>query len=145
MTAVIWCVQLILYPQFLEVDPQKFANWHESYSRRISLIVVPLMLAELISAVAVLGVFRNHNWRLWLFTGSVFTFLTWMVTFLVQVGQHARLSEGFSEATIHALVSYNWIRTFIWSTNSILLLGLLVTSHRPNHAQKTSLGSRVTR
>ena len=54
MLGVIWVVQLIVYPQFLDIRAEEFVGFHARYTDQILWIVGPLMLAELISGGGVL-------------------------------------------------------------------------------------------
>lgn len=130
MTAVIWFVQLVTYPQFIEIGESRFRDYHASYARKISMIVIPLMLVELGSAMAAVPVFWNHEWKIWMTVGAALTLLTWIITFTVQVPQHSILGNGYSRTTIKALVKGNWIRTFLWSAHSLILLKLVWTQLR---------------
>ena len=122
MTGVIWTVQLIVYPQFLWIEPERFSDFHESYTSRISLIVVPLMLLELITACSGVFLFRDTSARAPMAACASLTILAWAVTFTVHVPLHNRLAGGFSVETIHQLVRTNWIRTAIWTVH----LGLMI-------------------
>jgi hypothetical protein len=51
---LIWIVQRIIYPSFMYHSPVSLSQWHAVYSKRIALIVVPLMLGQLLSAVIAL-------------------------------------------------------------------------------------------
>ena len=52
LCGVIWMVQLVVYPQFANVGAAQFANYHRFHSNRITLIVAPLMLGEIMGAAA---------------------------------------------------------------------------------------------
>lgn len=41
-----WTVQLVAYPALAFVEASRFRDWHILHSRRISIVVVPLMLAQ---------------------------------------------------------------------------------------------------
>ena len=116
MAGVIWTVQLVIYPLFAEVGEEVFASYHADYSERITWIVGPLMIVELGSA-AVLAIvaWKSGEGRLFALTGLLLVVALWLVTALVQVPQHGRLSVGHDEATIAALVAGNWIRTVLWT------------------------------
>ena len=52
LTGVIWTIQLVHYPSFHFIDKLSFTNFHNFHERRISIIVMPLMLIELITSIA---------------------------------------------------------------------------------------------
>lgn len=122
MTGVIWTVQLIVYPQFLWIEPERFRAFHESYTSRISLIVVPLMFLQLATACVGAIVFRDSPDRVPMLINASLTLLAWAITFTVHVPLHNRLADGFSEETIRTLVRTNWIRTAIWTAHLALMI-----------------------
>jgi hypothetical protein len=126
MVGVIWFVQIVHYPLFAVVGSASFADYELQHQRRTSLLVVPLMLTELATALALLwqqpmGVAR---WQVWL--GLVVLGLIWLSTFAIQVQQHTILSRGFDQAAHQWLVLSNWIRTLAWSMRGALVLWMLV-------------------
>ena len=126
MVGVIWFVQVVTYPQFLDIAETEFAAYHAEYSRRISFVVIPPMFLELGTALWGVSLFWNNELRGIAIACAVVTILVWATTFLVQVPQHTRLSEGYSESTIRALVNGNWIRTILWSAHAGLAAIALV-------------------
>ena len=121
MTGVIWMVQLVTYPQFLDVPSASFPEFHGRYTKRITLIVMPLMLLELGLSLFAAWHFRETDLRWLLFAGASLTVALWLITFLVQVPQHEMLSSGFSEPVIRALIAGNWMRTVLWTVRSALV------------------------
>ena len=51
LVVLIWLVQVIIYPAFADIAPQRFTRWHAGYTRALTWIVMPLMLGQ----VALLG------------------------------------------------------------------------------------------
>jgi hypothetical protein len=109
MVGVIWFVQLVHYPLMGKVGPNAFVAFEEAHVRRTSWIVVPLMLAECFSAVALCALLAA----------------IWGSTFLVQVPLHAHLERGFDAVHHQKLVRTNWVRTALWSARGALVLAWL--------------------
>lgn len=118
MTGLIWMIQMVHYPAFHYVDRTQFAAFSVFHSRRISWIVMPIMLLELAAAVALL--IESPNWVWW--TNGVLLVAIWLSTFFLSVPLHARLAEGYSEAVTDRLIYTNWPRTVLWTVRSGLLL-----------------------
>lgn len=126
MTGVIWQVQLVTYPQFLNVGAAEFPAYHAAHTRSIGLVVAPLMLAELALALAALWWCRTGPLRSSMRFGAGLVLALWATTWLWQVPLHARLeSEGRLEPVIRELIAGNWLRTLLWSARAALL-GTLV-------------------
>ena len=127
MAGVIAAVQLIIYPSFIEVSPERFVAFHEWYSIRIGWIVGVLMPVELIAAVLSIRVLPagRMRWLAWLALGLVGAI--WVVTALVQVPQHGRLSNGYDPDVIESLVAGNWIRFWLWQGKAAVSICLLVS------------------
>lgn len=121
MTGVIWMVQLVTYPQFLDVPAAAFPEFHGRYTKRITLVVMPLMLLELGLSLFAAWHFRETDLQWLMAAGAAMTVALWLITFLVQVPQHEKLSTGYSAPVIRALIVGNWLRTVLWTTRSVLV------------------------
>ena len=125
MVGLIWMVQLVHYPLFARVGPQHVIAYEREHTRRITWVVLPLMMAEL-ACTAVLaawlppGPARSTAW-----VGAGLLAVVWASTALVQVPQHERLSHSWDAAVHRALVRGNWVRTLAWSARGVLALLLL--------------------
>lgn len=112
LVVLIWMVQLIVYPSFLHYEHKNLVIWHQKYTKRISIVVVPLMLIQL--AIAIFKVFYQYNISA-LITLVIVVFL-WIFTFLEFAPVHFKISEGqYNQKTLQTLVIRNWWRTFLWS------------------------------
>ncbi len=112
LVVLIWIVQLIIYPSFRYYSPADLAIWHPKYSNLITLIVGPLMLAQ----VGLLGweLLKRPSWLTG--TSAVLVGLMWAATAFGAVPIHNALATGdASPETLARLVSVNWIRTVGWT------------------------------
>ncbi|MEJ7637421.1 MAG: hypothetical protein WKF75_05360 [Singulisphaera sp.] len=46
LVVLIWLVQVIIYPAFAEISPDRFVSWHAGYTRAVTWVVAPLMLGQ---------------------------------------------------------------------------------------------------
>ncbi len=130
MTGVIWVIQLVHYPMFSGLDARQFKTWQGFHCRRISIIVAPLMLTELCTAMVLfppLG-FESYtrnvpSWFSW--SALPLVVVLWGSTCFIQSPTHAQLEKGFSEDQIERLVRWNWIRTLVWSLRTAACMILL--------------------
>ena len=114
---LIWLVQVIIYPGFHRIPPDIFIDYHRWYVKRISCIVLPLMISEA----------GMTTW--WLLDAgtpgaiisTVLVVIIWFSTFLLQVPIHNRLKSGKKDVLIRRLVATNWIRTIAWSLKSLVI------------------------
>lgn len=121
LIGLIWTVQLCLYPLFRFVPEPHFRAYHQQHSRNITILVGPLMLAELMSAI-LLAVWPPAEMGRWPFTcGLALVLLVWASTAFVQVPLHGDLGAGFSASAHRRLVSTNWVRTILWTARGVLL------------------------
>ena len=122
MVGVIWCVQLVVYPQFARVGAAEFVEHQREHTRRISFVVGPLMLGEvagaLVWAVDTGGIVSSRA----ALVGLVLLGVIWGATALFSVPQHARLERGFDVRTHRILVTTNWLRTLAWTVRGGLVL-----------------------
>lgn len=120
LLVLIWMVQLVVYPSFIFMDRQRLIVWHTKYTMGISIIVIPLMLAQLILSLLIIS--RGISF----FKGiDVFlVLLVWVLTFTIFVPAHRAIASGQSnELLLGRLVAKNWYRTIIWTV--VFLLNLI--------------------
>ena len=119
LVVLIWLVQLVIYPAFADIAAEGFLAWHARYTRAITGIVGPLMLAQVV--LAALLVYRRPSPATILY--AVLVAATWLLTALVAVPIHNALASGGHDlAKIHRLIGTNWLRTAAWT----LAFGLLL-------------------
>ena len=124
MTGVIWIIQVVHYPLYRRVGAQGFADYEREHCARISFVVLPLMLLELLCATALVVLPPQGSGSLpW--TGLGLLAGVWASTFLLQVPCHRALERGFDARAASRLVATNWIRTVAWSLRSCVALALL--------------------
>ena len=124
LTGVIWTIQIVHYPSFHYIDKLSFTNFHNFHERRISIIVMPLMLIELITSIAL---YIHNMWSIIFALNLLIVGLIWYSTFFVQVPIHSILSEKKDKNLIEKLVNTNWIRTFLWSIRMLLIIDEIIT------------------
>jgi hypothetical protein len=121
LTGLIWTIQVVHYPSFLEIPSETFSEFHKKHSFRIGLIVIFPMVAELWGILVLFTLSPNLNNGILL----VFVLVIWASTFFLQVPIHQRLEkEGKVLSEINLLISGNWIRTVAWTVKSCLCLYL---------------------
>jgi hypothetical protein len=125
LTGLIWTVQLVHYPGFAYVAPEKFGAFHQHHTRTMSWVVLAPMVLELGLAAWLAWQGREALgaagwWALAL------VLLIWAATFFISVPFHNRLAaDGYSYVAIDGLVRTNWLRTVAWTLRSGLLGWLL--------------------
>ncbi len=124
MVGVIWTVQVVHYPLFAGVGEGTWAAYEAEHQRRITLVVGPTMVLELVTAVW-LVLARPEAVPAWAaVAGALLVGLIWASTALVQVPLHAALGGAFDEAAHARLVATNWVRTATWTVRGGLVLWL---------------------
>lgn len=116
-----WVVQLCVYPRFMEIEPEKFVGAHLRHCAGIGIVVAPLMVAELVTAIALVWV-GSGGWVQW--AVLILTLGTWFSTAFIQSPCHTRLMQGFDAARCRSLTRGNWIRTGLWTVKAILVFAL---------------------
>jgi hypothetical protein len=130
LVGLIWMVQVVHYPLFNMADRANFTAFEAAHSNRITLIVGPAMLLEIITAGWLL-VSRPAGipaWMVWV--GAVLVGVAWLVTAFLSVPQHGVLSGGFDQRAYQTLVGTNWIRTIAWTARGALVLWMLYLTMR---------------
>jgi len=120
---LILTIQLVHYPSFYWVSKDDFSNFEQFHSKRISLIVVPLMLVELIVSFSLLFFAKDELIISLINLSSVI--LIWISTFFLSVPCHSTLLIKKDDQVIKKLIETNWIRTILWGLRSISLFILI--------------------
>ncbi|MFM7206888.1 MAG: hypothetical protein ACKO4T_09495 [Planctomycetaceae bacterium] len=126
MCGLIWFVQVVHYPMFAAIAGERSQTYALDNQRRTAPVVLPFMVVELVTAVAIAcwppaGVGRGAT-----VAGLALVAVVWLSTLLVQVPLHARLAgEGHSPDVVAALVRGNWIRTVAWTGRAVLAAWML--------------------
>lgn len=121
MTGLIWTVQLVIYPLFYNVGSDSFDKYHGRYMNRITWIVGPLMVIELITGFLLCYLFWTTGHRGLLIANAMLVISIWLVTAALQVPAHQALSQQYSAEGVDSLVRGNWIRTLIWTARLPLI------------------------
>lgn len=122
LLVLIWLVQLVIYPGFKYYKLQNLKKWHFMYSGKITIVVLPLMLSQLILSC---WLTFKYDWELFFTISTVLVVLTWVSTFITFVPLHQKIDAEDENLTVHVqkLITYNWVRTFLWT--SIFLMTVI--------------------
>ena len=119
LVGLIWTIQMVHYPLFAQVGPEHFVAYHRRHTREITLVVGPLMLAELVTAALLV---LEGNRDPWLLASLPLLALNWISTWFVQIPLHNTLVTGFEAHAHRRLVTTNWWRTAAWSARGICIM-----------------------
>ncbi|MEM8999576.1 MAG: hypothetical protein AAGB24_04875 [Bacteroidota bacterium] len=112
LVVLIWLVQLVIYPSFREYNRQNLMKWHAIYTTRVTYVVFPLMLGQLI--LVSIQTFQYQS--LYNLLSLIIIAILWALTFALFIPLHQQISRGtFNDVTLKKLVIFNWWRTLLWS------------------------------
>ncbi len=120
LVVLIWLVQLIIYPSFLFYERNNLKRWHYNYTKKITYIVLPLMMGQFI--IAIIHLFNDFS----IFSLGSFLIIVslWVITISIFIPLHNKVSTDLvNQSTINKLIRLNWIRTLLWS--GLFVLNLL--------------------
>ena len=119
MTGVIWVIQIVHYPSFHFIEKELYTAFQKFHMNKISIIVIPIMLAELITGMML---FLDKSSRSpFLIISFVILVLIWLITGVFFSKAHNELMTGYQELVVNQLVVMNWIRTLLWTLRLLLL------------------------
>ncbi len=118
LLVLIWLVQVIIYPGLFRIPSKEFVDYHSWYTIRITAIVLPLMIGEVMITA---GWLILDKVTIFSAVAAIFVVLIWISTFMLQVPIHKQLQAGKDKTLISQLVKTNWIRTFAWSMKAIVV------------------------
>jgi hypothetical protein len=121
LAGLIWTVQVVHYPLFALVGADGWTRYEVEHQRRITWVVAPLMLANVVLAAALLlddaGGLAVANAAL---AGGVFA-----ATGAVYAPLHGQLARGHAGDVIARLVRLNWARTAAWTAQVAVAAALV--------------------
>ena len=123
MTGVIWVIQIVHYPSFHFIEKELYTAFQKFHMNKISIIVIPIMLAELITGMML---FLDKSAKSpFLIVSFVILVLIWLITGVFFSKAHNELMTGYQELVVNQLVVMNWIRTSLWTLRLLLLIGFV--------------------
>jgi len=125
LVGLIWFVQLDSYPLMARVGAAEFVRYHQSHVARVSYVVGPLMVAEIVAAIVWAVDAGGRVTRPVALTGLALVAFVWGVTALASVPLHDVLARGFDGRAHRLLVATNWLRTIAWTLRGALLVTVL--------------------
>ena len=118
MVGIIWVIQLLHYPTFHFIKESDYVEFQHFHMQRISFIVVPVMIIELLSGFMLVYYFRSNLLILCL----IILLVIWLITFVFFTKLHQSLLGGYDKIIVDNLVQINWSRTVLWSLRLIILI-----------------------
>ena len=118
MVGIIWVIQLLHYPTFHFIKESDYVEFQHFHMQRISFIVVPAMILELLSAFMLVYYIRSNLLNF----GLIILLVIWLITFVFFTKLHQSLLEGYDKIIVDKLVQINWSRTVLWSLRLIILI-----------------------
>lgn len=125
LVGVIWLVQFLVYPSMAHAGADEYATYHQTHTSRITPIVAPAMLVELLTAIYFVFVPPEAIDRRYFWLGLLLVLIIWASTFFLQVPLHDKLAKSFDRDAQARLVLTNWIRTAAWTLRGALVLWLI--------------------
>ena len=122
LVGVIWIVQILHYPLLAGVGVDSYTAYHNLHTSRITPVVAPVMIVELLTAIYFAFAMFDKIDRSYFLFGLILVLIIWASTFFVQVPLHEKLSKGFDADMHQRLVWTNWIRTAAWTLRGTLVL-----------------------
>lgn len=131
MAGVIWVIQLLHYPYFHHLHRQDFPRLMQKHRHRISFIVIPVMLMELLTGAWLM--YYSTSLKSFFVIGFLMIAAIWLSTFWFQVRAHNHIAEGYNSSAVNKLIGTNWIRTILWTTRLLLLFFIAISYSFPEN------------
>jgi hypothetical protein len=125
MVGLILFVQIVHYPLMARVGADHFIAYESGHTFRTGLLVVPLMMTELASALWIAAVPGAEEHRPVALAGLGLLAIIWISTAILQAPAHRRLTRGFDASVHRRLVQTNWIRTISWLARVPIALAIV--------------------
>lgn len=128
LVGLIWTIQVAHYPSFDAIDRAQYRHFQSAHMTKMGTLVGPPWLVEGLGVLVVFLLAPTATTRLLAVAGGVLEAVVIVVTLVVSIPAHERLSEGFDEAALERLVRTNWWRTWAWTARGVIALVLVVSA-----------------
>ena len=125
LVGLIWTIQVVHYPLFGRVGDEQYVEYQAEHMRRITWVVGPLMLAEVVTSFLLLVLAPTNPLAI---AGFGLVVAIWLSTAVLQVPCHSKLTRGFDADALAKLVGTNWIRTIAWTARGVIALLMLINA-----------------
>jgi fatty acid desaturase len=113
LVVLIWIVQLIIYPSFLYYDSDSLSKWHKVYTGRITIIVAPLMIAQI--AIAAYLLLIKGTFSIPEIAALIFIAVNWLITMFIFIPLHEHIDTIPDDRKVQRrLVHLNWWRVLLF-------------------------------
>ncbi len=121
LVGLIMTIHFVHYPSFHYVDRNQFSDFCRFHQFRITWIVVPTMILELLTGVFI--VIQPSGLEATLSYVNLAGLLTiWLITFIESGPLHIKLLKGYDKRLVDRLIKGNLLRTLLWLARGCLLL-----------------------
>ena len=118
MIGISLIIQFIVYPSFKIFDKTFFLKYHRNYTKKMYVIVSPIMILEIVSSSISYIIYQTKILALILFINI----LIWLVTFIFIVPIHNSFSKNNNLKKVKKLLNYNFTRTFLWIFKALIFI-----------------------
>ena len=101
LIAISIIVQFIIYPSFKKYSFVEFKTFHSDYTKKMFIIVGPVMTVELLCCA-------------FLLIPAILLIIIWILTFFLIVPIHNKLNIKFNLNDHKNLIRLNGLRTLLW-------------------------------
>lgn len=126
LTGMIWTIQVVHYPLFSLVGPERFPAYESAHSARITAVIALPWAVQGLTTLALLLAPPAGLPRALIWVAAVLAALPVVVTVVASVPAHGVLGDGFDAAAHARLVTTNWLRTAAWTAHTAVAIGMLV-------------------
>ncbi len=131
-TSTCWLAQLVTYPLFGSVPPDRFVEYHTRYDSLIPFPVIFPVILLMNGSVLLVWFHPSVIPLAAVWAGTALQVLIALSTGLLQVPAHERLQRhGFSPQIHHKLILSNWLRTVAISAHALLSFWIVARVVRP--------------
>ena len=121
MVGLVWFVQCVHYPLLRDLPAEIVPAYQLAHMRRTSPLIPTVMILEAATGISI------YDGSLWWIINTALLLFIWLLTFLVIVPLHVRLSEKYNPTHHGRLLVFNLVRSLAWLGHGITAIVLLRT------------------
>lgn len=123
LVVLVWVVHFAIYPGFRYFQINDLKKWHLVYTKGISYVVAPLMLAQLGLAIYM----AVQITTLFVIGNIILVLATWLITFIWAIPLHNAIDQkDHLDKEFSQLMKVNLVRGIVWSFIFLWTLYIMV-------------------
>ena len=125
MVGLIWTIQVVHYPSFVDVGPDEYVDFQAAHVDRIGVLLAVPWALEGLSTVGLILLARSRREMVTVAVAAAAGAAVLLISGLASAPAHSELADGFDIAVHDRLMVWNLVRALLWTIKGVAATALL--------------------